>query len=345
VPSHQSKRTSCSAPNGQSTASTGTAAGNRPSSAGSFSINLATGFVLALLFTYQKLATTSLTLLNCVTVDDGLVLFIQGTINCYQTWQIAVAVYVATCIVPFCLVVLLGPGLLKDRHISLAELFVAFIIPPPFLIRWIWIRARCRQRSAEATAAAASNGHRASTTAAATAARSPTAVLPLSPESLAVIHILQGPFKDSSVPFFGPICGQGLLLGRRLILVLLFTFVNDTLIRMVCMMLLCFVILLHHVHVLPYKDSRGNAAGSASAASLLVVGAINLLRAGFEAAEYVPLGPNEKLMGALEQVENVLLLWLPAAVMGFVVASLLLKLTILGVQSVCSRARKASVSE
>lgn len=318
-----------SASNGKTT----TSDGNRSSSAGSFSINLATGFVLALLFTYQKLATTSLTLLNCVTVSDRLVLFIQGTIECYQTWQVAVAAYVATCIVPFCFVVLLGPGLLKDRHISLAELFIAFIIPPPFLIRWIWIRARCRQQSADA-AVAASNGPRTSTAAA-----------PLSPESLAVIHILQGPFKDSSVPFFGPICGQGLLLGRRLILVLLFTFVNDTLIRMVCMMLLCFVILLHHVHVLPYKDSRGNAAGSASAASLLVVGAINLLRAGFEAAEYVPLGPNEKLMGALEQVENVLLLWLPAAVMGFVVASLMLKLTILGVQSVCSRARKASVSE
>ena len=64
-----------------------------------------------------------------------------------------------------------------------------------------------------------------------------------------------------------------------------------------------------------------------------------MLRAGFEAAEYVPQGPNEKLMNALEKVEDVLLLWLPAAVMGFVVASLTLKLVVFGIQSVCTRLR------
>lgn len=267
-----------------------------------------------------------------MTFANRSVLFIQGTIDCYQDWQYAVAGYVATCVVPFCFVVLLGPGLLKDGLIQLAELFLALLIPPPFLLRWIWIRARqwlTRRQSAKR------NG----TTHEAVSAVPATT---LYPESAAVIFILQGPFKDSSLPFFGPVCGQGLLLGRRLILVLLYTFVNDTLIRMVCMMLLCFIILLHHVHTLPYKDSRGNAAGSASAASLLVVGAINLLRAGFEAAEYLPIGPNEKLMYVLEHVENVLLLWLPAAVMYFVVASLLLKLTVIGVQSVCIRLRNVT---
>lgn len=249
---------------------------------------------------------------------------LQGTIDCYETWQLIVAAYVATCIVPFSFALLLGPGLLRDGLINLAELFVACLVPLPFLVRWIYLRCRCGCRG-DGTASPDRSGP----------------IQPaLSPESLAVIQILQGPFKYSSVPFFGPICGQGLLLGRRLILVLLYTFVNDTLIRMVCIMLLCFAILLHHVHVLPYKDSRGNAAGSASAASLLVVGAINLLRAGFEAAEYVPQGPNERLMYALEQVENVLLLWMPAAVMGFVVATLLLKLALLGVQSVCVRMQR-----
>jgi len=55
-------------------------------------------------------------------------------------------------------------------------------------------------------------------------------------------------------------------------------------------------LLLHHVHALPYRDRRGNVAGSASAAALVVVATINLLRAGFEAAEYVPRGPNAYLM-------------------------------------------------
>lgn len=286
-----------------------TAGGRAAAASGSpkFSVKIATGFVLALLFTYQKLATSSFTLLNCVSVNTGTVLFIQGTIACYQTWQYGVIAYAATCIVPFCFVLLIGPGLLKDDLIRLSEFFVACLIPLPFLVRWCWIRFRLYGRRA-------------------------TEPKKLTAECRAVIQIVQGPFKDADIVFFGPICGQGFLIGRRLILVLLYTFVNDTLIRMLCIMLLCFVILLHHVHVLPYKDKRGNAAGSVSAACLVIVAAINLVRAGFEAAEYVPQGPNELLMKVLEEVENCLMLWFPGVVMGFVILTLILKLGFLVAQ-------------
>jgi len=227
-----------------------------------FFIKLSTGFVLALLFTYQKLATTSFTLLNCVPVGNRSVLFVQGTIECYQTWQYGVAVYAATCIIPFCAALLIGPGLLKDRLIGLTELFLAFLVPLPFLLRWCWLCVRRYRRFGgcfqpdEATQAL--HG----------------------PEAKAVIQTLQGPFKDNVNRLFGSTCGQGMLIGRRLVLVLLYTFVNNTLMRTQCTMLLCFVNLLHHVHTLPYRDRRGNAAGSASAVALVVVATINLVRAG-----------------------------------------------------------------
>jgi len=95
--------------------------------------------------------------------------------------------------------------------------------------------------------------------------------------------------------------------------------------------------LLHHVHALPYRDRRGNAAGTASAVALVVVATINLLRAGFEAAEYVPRGPNAQLMNVLEELENCLMLWLPGAVMGFVVLLLTAKLVYLAVHAVYAR--------
>jgi len=283
----------------------------------SFSIKLSTGFVLALLFTYQKLATTSFTLLNCVPVGNRSVLFVQGTVECYQTWQYAVAVYTATCIIPFCAALLIGPGLLKDRLIGLTELFLAFLLPLPFLVRWCWLCV-CRYRRCGGTYQPDDGA--------------PST--PLGPEAKAVISTLQGPFKDSENRLFGSICGQGMLIGRRLALVLLYTFVNNTLMRTQCTMLLCFINLLHHVHTLPYRDRRGNAAGSASAVALVVVATINLVRAGFEAAEYVPRGPNASLMNVLEEVENCLMLWLPGAVMGFVVLLLTAKLVYLLVQSI-----------
>ncbi|KAK2142873.1 hypothetical protein LSH36_902g01012 [Paralvinella palmiformis] len=265
-----------------------------------FSSRLATGFVLSLLFTYQMLATTSLTLLNCVPVGDISVLYIEGTIVCYQFWQYGVMAYTASCIVPFCLALLIGPGLVKDGLISLSQFFIACILPLPFLIYWFIIRLRLKGKR-------------------------PKNKPDLLSESQAVIQILQGPFKDAESKFFGPICGAGILIGRRLLLVLLFTFVNDKLIRMLCMMLICFMILLHHVHVLPYKDTRCNLAGTVSAAALVFVGAINLVRAGFEAAEYIPLGPNAVLMTVFEELENALMLWFPAAVMSIVLIALSIK--------------------
>ena len=278
---------------------------NKPS----FLSKISTGFVLALLFTYQKLATTSFTLLNCVPVSGENVLFIEGTITCYDYWQYGVIAYAGSCIVPFCLVLLIGPGLLKDGIISLLQFFCACILPLPFLTYWIGLRLYRRGKR-------------------------PVDPPPMSDEAQAVCGILQGPFRDSENKIFGPLCGAGVLIGRRLVLILLFTFVNDTLIRMLCMMLVCFVILLHHVHVLPYKDTRGNLAGSASAAALLIVGGINLVRAGFEAAEYIPQGPNEFLMTVFEEMENALMLWFPAAVMGVIILTLTVKVTLLVLKQV-----------
>lgn len=249
-------------------------------------------------------------------------LFVQGTVECYQTWQYFVAVYAATCITPFCAALLIGPGLLKDRLIGLTELFLAFMIPLPFLVHWCWLCV-CRYRRC---------GGAFQTDEGAAAA-------PLGPEAKAVIQNLQGPFKESGNRLFGSTCGQGMLIGRRLALVLLYTFVNNTLMRTQCTMLLCFINLLHHVHALPYRDRRGNAAGTASAVALVVVATINLLRAGFEAAEYVPRGPNAYLMNVLEEVENCLMLWLPGAVMGFVVLLLTAKLIYLTVQAIYTRCR------
>ena len=270
----------------------------------SFLTRLSQGFVLALLFTYQKLATTSFTLLKCVPVGNVSVLFIEGHVECHQMWQYGVMAYSASCIVPFCLVLLLGPGLLKDGLIKLPQFFCACVAPLPFLVYWISLRLYLRSK------------------------RPSDKEVELSPEAQAVISILQGPFKETVSSVFGPTCGQGILIGRRLILVVLHTFVNDPLLRLLCMMLVCFVILLHHVNVLPFKDFKGNMAGSTSAAALLLVGGINLIRAAFEAAEYVPLGPNMTLISVFDEVEDVLMLWFPCAVFSFIFFCLVIKIVL-----------------
>ena len=268
-----------------------------------FLTKLSTGYILAMLFTYQKLATTSFALLNCVPIGNQSVLFIDASITCYQPWQWGVMGYAGGCIVLFSFILLIGPGLVKDNMISLFQFFTGCFFPPPFLMYWVCLRLSSR--------------------------KSKKAAQELTPEEQTVIAVLQGPFKEYNSKLFGPLCGAGLLIGRRLVLVLLFTFVNDILVRLLCMILVCFIILLHHVHALPYKDLKGNIAGSASAAALLIVGGINLVRAGFEAAEYIPQGPNEYLMYVFEEIENAVMLWFPLCVMIVIIISLTFKIAVL----------------
>ncbi len=258
------------------------------SSTKNLSAKLAGGFILAFLFTYQKMATTTFTLLNCVPVDNESVLFIDGTQTCFQPWQYTVMAYAFTCVMPFCIILTFGPPLLKWRYISLTQFFFGCLIPFPALLHWTFICTRQRHSK-----------HRNTN---------------ISQETLAVLEILEGPFKESkSKHIMGNLCWSGMLIARRLILFLCFTFINSVLIRLLCMLGVCFVILLHHVYVQPYNSAQGNLAGALSAAALLIVGGINLLRASFEAAEYIPQGPNRALMEVFEELENTLLLWLPLA--------------------------------
>ena len=270
-----------------------------------FFVKLSTGFMLCLLFTYQRLTITAFTLLNCVPVGEDTVLFIDGQVMCYELWQYGVLAYALICIVPFCCVLFLGPGLIKDGLIGLPQFFIACLVPLPFTIMWTIRRICCKKNSTNSSD------------------------VQLAPETEAVYKVLQAPFNDIEGKYIGPQCWSGVLIGRRLILVLLYTFVNNTLIRILSMLFVSFLVLLHHVHVKPYKDSRANIAGSVSVSAMMIVGGINLVRAGFEAAEYTPQGPNKLLVKVMEETENVLMLWLPLAIMVIVCIALLIKFSIL----------------
>ncbi len=281
-----------------------------------FYVRLSTGFMLCLLFTYQRLTISAFTLLNCVPVGEDHVLFIDGQVTCYEPWQYGVLAYALICIVPFCCVLFLGPGLMRDGLIGLPQFFFACLLPLPFTVAWTLGRLGvcCWRRK---------SGR-------------PTDVQ-LQPETEAVYKVLQAPFNDIEGKYIGPQCWSGVLIGRRLILVLLFTFVNNTLIRILSMLFVSFLVLLHHVHVKPYKDWRANIAGSMSVSAMMLIGGINLVRAGFEAAEYTPQGPNRTLVKVMEETENVLMLWIPLFIMIVVCIALIWKFSFIIYSKACKK--------
>ena len=269
-----------------------------------FKTRLASGFILALLFMFQKLGTTTFTLLNCVQVNDKKVLYIDGEIECYAFWQYFVMAYAAFCVAPFCVVLLWGTQLLQQGRIPLIVFFLSLLFPPPFIVYLLCRGFRHISKPAESR-------------------RAPTAASELSDCTEAVVSILQGPFKPMRW-----CCWSGVMIARRLGLVLLFTFMTDSLLRLLCMLFACFIILLTHVHVKPYKDWRGDFAGTLSAAGLVILASVNLVRAGFEAAEYTPSGPNTALMWGFTQVENALLLWAPLAILIIILVVLIVRVAV-----------------
>ena len=113
----------------------------------SFSCRLASGFTLAMLFTYQKMATTTFALLNCVPVGNLTVLHMDGSRECFELWQFGAMLYAGICVGPFCLILMLGPPLLRHRIINVSHFCVGCLMPLPSIVYWIYQYVKLRQRN------------------------------------------------------------------------------------------------------------------------------------------------------------------------------------------------------
>ena len=104
-----------------------------------FTARIASAFTYISLLMYVSSAQLCLSLLHCVPVGDEQVLFLDGNIRCYQTFQYYILVYVVSSVFPFCLVPVLGSYLLKMDRISVSQFCVACMFPLPFCCFWSYL--------------------------------------------------------------------------------------------------------------------------------------------------------------------------------------------------------------
>ncbi|CAD5112800.1 DgyrCDS2010 [Dimorphilus gyrociliatus] len=265
----------------------GTVTGSRRS----FKTRLTKAFTVFILFIFQKMTITAFKFLNCIDINDEKVLFIDGTVKCYQPFQLGIIGLVTLFIIPIPLVIMFGPRLLKEKLISLGSFFFGCLFPLPTFAIWIY-----KYRKQNAT-------------------------VKVSPESEALLDLLQSPFKQ-----FGATCWSGKLMIGRLLLILFYSFINNSLYRLLCMLSCCCVTFWYIVQSNPYTTSKSNTAAILSSAALVAVAGINLVKAGFESAEYHPQGPNWLLVTVFEQVENILLVWFPLLISGLTILLIICKL-------------------
>ncbi len=250
-------------------------------------IRLAPAAIFVLLLFFQKMASVSMSLIYCVNIGERHLLFIDGTVACYQPWQYGVFLFIFMWVIPFCVVLIFGPGLLADRHIQPSEFFLGTAFPLIFLFYWLYKHVTHK---------------------------TPAATGESTVWHSEMVEALSKSFKDISLVRVGPICWIGVIKTRRLILVIIFAFTSNLLWRLGLMIGVNLFALYLHTNIHPYQDNMANQAFSVSLMATVLIGLINLSRATV-VESLVDLQNVSTMIAGLEAVTDVVMLWAPVAVL------------------------------
>ncbi|XP_078381891.1 uncharacterized protein LOC144664620 isoform X2 [Oculina patagonica] len=222
---------------------------------------------------YATLARTAIKAMHCVPIQSTSRFFYDGNIQCWLWWQKLCGVYIAVFIIPFVFVLYRGSKLLHANVINTKRFFYACLFPLPFAFGWM---ISCRKIPLnEAETYHVSHDEQ---------------LLPLLPPDRSTrepshnptAEVIYGPFKKrNDGQGSGALYWESVLIGRRLMLICLHTFIVFPFIRMVCLSVTCAFFLAHHLWKKPFKDPRVNHGETASLTALLVLAVINMAEATF----------------------------------------------------------------
>ena len=264
-------------------------------------------FMEVLLLGYERLAETSLKLLHCVSIGSRKWLFIDGNVPCLQWWQYILLAYVAVFILPFTLILYWGSSKLFTSSIKASEFLAACVLPLPFLIYWLFQRIWHK-------------GER----------HVPGSDQDVNKDVLEIIH---GPFRPPDTDNKGALYWESVLIARRLILLVIHTFITDALLRGVCISGACFLITIHHILKNPYKDQLANKSETLSLVVLTLIAVINLPKATLFSfgVDMSPDASNGVYLEMIKWFEVAALAFIPALVFLLVSFALLSQLARFGV--------------
>lgn len=261
------------------------------------SLYLAAG-VETLLLGYERLTDVSLSLLNCVPVDSESRLFLDGNINCWQWWQYLLISYIVVFVVPFIFVLYWGSRKLNQQSVSTKELALACIMPLPLLCYWA-IRY-CFKKELASWGWQEDNED--------------------------IKMVLQEPFRPPGEDDEGTLYWESVLIGRRLVLLSLHSFIADPMLRLLCLDFACMGIFVHHLCKKPYRDTIANACESISLVALVIIATFSLAEASLVSEGIEVSGPTERVFRVFEWIELALVAVAPTCLCVLVTLAVLSQL-------------------
>ncbi|CAB3993680.1 Hypothetical predicted protein [Paramuricea clavata] len=310
-------------------------------------------FACISLLMYASSTQLCLSLLHCVPVRDNKVLFLDGNIQCYQTFQYFLLAYMISSILPFCLVPVLGSYLLKFGPIGVKQFCAACVFPLPFCCFWMYLllkycrcgnqgsyntienddAVRSEQDNDETQSLGSENTFTSSTDRnETTSTRCESAVCtdsnkaPSTKSESAIRSVLLGPFRPHQAFLCFPsshIPWEGFLIFRRLVLIIVLTFVYDIQLRLFAALILCVAILICHTIVYPFQRKRDNVLESFSLGTHVVLCGSTLIKALHYGEDYSSFS---KTLPVLNVIESILIVAPLSIIMIVVIFSLAIKL-------------------
>ena len=280
-----------------------------------------------LLLGYSALASAALKALNCVEIQSTLRFFYDGNVQCWCWWQKLCGFFLAVFIIPFVFVLYLGSHLLNSKFISPRQFICGCIFPLPFAVLWMVKYKKIPRNDSGLEGVSSERAPLLSTSVEQSTSSSGSLDQSQATSCNLMEDVVYGPFRKSSDEKGAEtVYWESILIGRRLVLICLHTFIVFPFIRIVCLSVTCAAFLVHHIWKKPFQDSRVNHAETASLTALLVLAIINLAE--------VTLGINGELLSEQERicmtvlhiVEMIILGTLPLTLVVVIVVSALWRL-------------------
>ena len=318
-----------------------------------FKARIASAFTYISLLMYASSAQLCLSLLHCVHIGNDHVLFLDGDIKCYQTFQYYVFAYVVSSLLPFCLVPILGAYLLKMDRISVRQFCIACIFPLPFCCFWSYLMVKdyrsqnkqngLQRKSSRKDPPDVKRGyfrrsrHRNDCleTTQEHDYNETSLENSLIYESIkrtgsdfseryvlkrAILRVLLGPFRCHKAFLCFPssvLPWEGYLIFRRLALILILTFVHDNILKMMLTLTLFVAILTSHMYFKPFIRPRDNAIETLSLSTLTILCGLTLIKSLYYGEDVSLMSDSLGLLNFLNWLENAAVV-APLAILVFI---------------------------
>ena len=264
-------------------------------------------FLLIFLMSYQQIETGAFALIQCVEVQENRVLHVQGDIQCYTWWQIAVKVFLVFNIFPLLLVFSQLPFQLKDNKISSKCFILSCVFPIPVLI-YILVDTLLKTKKTNNKDTQSSS----------------KCITELEKERKytiveSILHTLLDHYKCLTILNIR-FTWLGVHNLYRLSLVICYTYILEPIPRLSVMISVLFLVTICIVFLKPYKDSKANKTATFSYMANLCIAMINFWKTSLVTFDCkINCTLKTKILGYLQVCESILLIWLP---LGVIVISL-----------------------